>query len=549
MRRTISNAAPAATRSTMAWERSEATSSGSSSTGSRVVRPPRSARPTSPGSTTVPLPRGTSSWRASSSSGGVRASSGSTVCRAAPVVASPPLSATCSSSVRARSDSSPSCRSISAAGRGSGERGCSPLSPAAAPPPSPSAAPLRARRPCGDSHARVRSSSRCSAASTSAGSACTSVRSSSGVVWTATTRASRTASSRRVSRSRVRSSEARVAARAASWPKSCGAGVARSGRSRSRCANRSSGQARSWSARVRYPSVRVLDPDIPATLPARAARGTTYAPAHPGGGMSQVELQHGAATDVGRVREVNEDAFLVAPPVFVVADGMGGHDGGDVASAIVVEEFARLAQVGLRPAPRRRRRRRHARGLPGPDPGVHRGAPRRRRRDLPRRHHRGGRPAGRGRRRPALAADEPRRLPRLPVRRRRPRAGQRGPQPGAGDGRRGHDHPGAGRGAPGAARGHPGPRRPARRRRPLPGAAGGGAAAAALLRRRHRDDRRRADRGGAGPGGEPAGGGRGAGRRRRRGRRAATTPRPSSSTCRRAVPRRADPTPTGTRHE
>jgi PPM family protein phosphatase len=65
--------------------------------------------------------------------------------------------------------------------------------------------------------------------------------------------------------------------------------------------------------------------------------------------MSQVELQHGAATDVGRVRAVNEDAYLVAPPVFVVADGMGGHDGGDVASAIVVEEFARLADAGYDP--------------------------------------------------------------------------------------------------------------------------------------------------------------------------------------------------------
>lgn len=65
--------------------------------------------------------------------------------------------------------------------------------------------------------------------------------------------------------------------------------------------------------------------------------------------MTQVELHHGAATDVGRVREVNEDAYLTAPPVYVVADGMGGHEGGDVASAIVVEEFGRLAEEGYDP--------------------------------------------------------------------------------------------------------------------------------------------------------------------------------------------------------
>ena len=65
--------------------------------------------------------------------------------------------------------------------------------------------------------------------------------------------------------------------------------------------------------------------------------------------MAGVELHHGAASDVGLVREVNEDAFLVAPPVFVVADGMGGHDRGDVASRIVVEEFAGLAEGGYDP--------------------------------------------------------------------------------------------------------------------------------------------------------------------------------------------------------
>ncbi|MEP9363627.1 protein phosphatase 2C domain-containing protein [Nocardioides sp. CN2-186] len=65
--------------------------------------------------------------------------------------------------------------------------------------------------------------------------------------------------------------------------------------------------------------------------------------------MNAVELHHGAHTDVGLVREVNEDAFLAAPPVFVVADGMGGHEGGDVASAIVIEEFGRLAEAGYDP--------------------------------------------------------------------------------------------------------------------------------------------------------------------------------------------------------
>jgi protein phosphatase len=56
-----------------------------------------------------------------------------------------------------------------------------------------------------------------------------------------------------------------------------------------------------------------------------------------------VRTSWGSATDRGRVREVNEDALLTFPPVFLVADGMGGYDAGDLASRIAVEEFAQLA--------------------------------------------------------------------------------------------------------------------------------------------------------------------------------------------------------------
>ena len=52
-----------------------------------------------------------------------------------------------------------------------------------------------------------------------------------------------------------------------------------------------------------------------------------------------MRLTTGAATDVGRVREGNEDAYLVddATGLVAVADGMGGHRAGEVASATALE--------------------------------------------------------------------------------------------------------------------------------------------------------------------------------------------------------------------
>ncbi|HWH98327.1 MAG TPA: protein phosphatase 2C domain-containing protein [Pseudolysinimonas sp.] len=54
-------------------------------------------------------------------------------------------------------------------------------------------------------------------------------------------------------------------------------------------------------------------------------------------------LDWAGRSDIGRKRAVNEDSMLVEPPVFAVADGMGGHAAGDRASAAVVERLASLA--------------------------------------------------------------------------------------------------------------------------------------------------------------------------------------------------------------
>ena len=70
----------------------------------------------------------------------------------------------------------------------------------------------------------------------------------------------------------------------------------------------------------------------------RNARAERKAPNQPG-----AKSFFGSRTEVGHVREHNEDSLVVTPPLFAVADGMGGHEAGEVASEVAINTLAELA--------------------------------------------------------------------------------------------------------------------------------------------------------------------------------------------------------------
>ena len=67
----------------------------------------------------------------------------------------------------------------------------------------------------------------------------------------------------------------------------------------------------------------------------------------------------GSRTDIGCLRDHNEDSLVVAPPLFAVADGMGGHNAGEVASAMAVRVLEEEMRAPISPTEEALRRALH----------------------------------------------------------------------------------------------------------------------------------------------------------------------------------------------
>lgn len=64
-------------------------------------------------------------------------------------------------------------------------------------------------------------------------------------------------------------------------------------------------------------------------------------------GVCMYEFEFGFKSDKGRMRKINQDAFFAMPRerIFVVADGVGGHSAGEIASRTAVSELADAVRI------------------------------------------------------------------------------------------------------------------------------------------------------------------------------------------------------------
>lgn len=73
----------------------------------------------------------------------------------------------------------------------------------------------------------------------------------------------------------------------------------------------------------------------------------THVPLPADAGLPDLRISWAAITHVGNHRQANEDSFLAGLPIFAVADGMGGHHAGDIASDAVVRSLSVLVGDSL----------------------------------------------------------------------------------------------------------------------------------------------------------------------------------------------------------